>query len=285
MKRFLLLGVSFLSLVPAWVSGQSAYTPDQGKLLVTPSYTYQTFDRFFNSKDSIKLRRFGIEDIQQHAATVSAEYGITHDLAADVSLGYVIAYTDGVLVPGDPKTIDGLNDTLIGLRYRILDETKIDNPWIPTVTARLGAILSGTYDSGFINSPGDGAFGIEPSLRTGRYYENLRLGYYGSTAFRIRFDVPDELVGNVGIYTVLFDRLTLNFGYERLHSISGVNFDSPDFRLDRFRELRQESDTIKYGIGYFDGGGRSYNLNFGNVLNGKNVGESFIIDVSASIPF
>ncbi|MFQ3669929.1 MAG: hypothetical protein SNJ84_00565 [Verrucomicrobiia bacterium] len=280
---YTLMLVCGVGAVRLW--GQGAYTPEAGKFTVTPSYTYQTFDRFYNSKDSIRLRNFGIEDIQQHAASVSAEYGITNDLAVDVTLGYVIAYVDNVLVPGDPKTIDGLNDTLIGLRYRLIDEARMDNLWTPTLTARLGAILSGTYRAGFINSPGDGAFGIEPSLLAGRYYEGLGLGYYASSAFRVRFDVPDEFVGGVGIYKVLFNRLIVSFGYQRLHSISGVDFDSPDFRLDRFQELREESDTIKYGIGYLDPAGNSYNLNFGNVLHGKNVGESFIIDVSATIPF
>jgi hypothetical protein len=276
---------SCLCAFAAW--GQSAYVPLQGELDITPSYTFQTFDRFYSSSSLEKLSTFGLSEITQHNATVAAEYGITEDVAVDVTLGYTHAHMDQVIPGiGNPNTIDGLNDTLIGARWRFLDER--DHPGrvlVPTLTLRAGGIIAGTYDAGFINSPGDGASGGELSLLFGRYYEPWGLGAYGNAGYRILGSgVPDAFIGGLGLYKT-FGGVTVNVGYRRYWSTSGINFDSPEFTFNRFQNLREISDSIEYGVGYTDSGGRSYNLNFLNVLNGQNVGQSFNVNASVTLPF
>jgi len=276
----LILVGSVLSL-----TAQSAYTPPSKTVTITPSYSYKFFDRLRNSRRSVSLQSFGIREIEQHNVTVSTEYGITDDIAVDVSTGYVRSYSDGVFRPGDPENIDGLSDTLIGTRWRFLNDTEFESSWVPTLTARAGAILAGTYEEGFINSPGDGAFGFEYSLLLVDYFQDIGLGYYANLTHRARESVPDEFFGQIGIFKTLFQNITVHAGYQRLQSLSGINVDSPQFTASNFQDLNEISDIVEYGVSYTDPGGRTYSIGAASVVGGKNVAESHTINVSATFSF
>ncbi|MEM1157821.1 MAG: hypothetical protein AAGH72_06165 [Verrucomicrobiota bacterium] len=267
------------------LAAQSAYTPLEKTFTITPSYSYKFFDRLRDSRGSRSLENFGINQIEQHNFTVSAEYGVTDDIAVDVSTGYVRSYSDGVFTPGDPEEIDGLSDTLIGTRWRFLNDAEFEKIWVPTLTARAGAILAGTYEEGFINSPGDGAFGFEYALLISDYFLDLGIGYYANLTHRARESVPDEFFGQVGIFKTLFKDFTVFTGYQRLQSLSGINVDSPQFTASNFQDLNEISDIIEYGVSYTDQGGRTYSIGAASVVGGKNVAESHTINVSATFSF
>src|SRR5262249_14489645 len=135
--------------------GQSAWLPEPRQLLVTPSFTYQTYDRFWAGKTKVPLPTGG--SLNQETAAFTLEYGLCEAAAADISFGYV--WTDSKGFGGGKQTDDGLTDTTFGLRWRFLDETKAPCKFAPTLALRVGGIISGTYDENFPFSGGDGASG------------------------------------------------------------------------------------------------------------------------------
>ncbi len=263
---------------------QTPYPVPTGKTELTASFSFQTYDQFFDSSRSVSLSAFGIKQIDQYSANLYAEHGLSEDVTLDLMLGWTWATMNTPLVAGQPAEIDGLNDTVLGLRWRFLDEQK--TPSLPTLALRVGGTLGGSYESGFINSPGKGASGAEYGLLLGKYYEACRTGIYSSLLHKL-FDgsAPDQLHFGLGIYYLVSDRISIFANYRRIESLSGVDFDSPAFNLGRFRELREKSDNLEYGVGYTDAMGRNYGLTLYHVLDGSNSAKKFGLNASVSIPF
>ena len=187
---------------------QSVWLPDPGQLVVTPGYTYQTYDEFLVGHTKTKLPA----DIVQQTVYLGLEYGFTPKFAADLTLGYTRVDFDPPGA-GDFKR-DGLDDTRLGLRYRVIDENAGNRAWVPAVGLRLGGIIAGTYDIPTslppIN-PGDGANGIETSLQSGKTFGNTGFGAYADIGYRWRdHDVPADLFGGAGVFKHL-GPVTLNF--------------------------------------------------------------------------
>jgi len=268
------------------VHAQSAYTPPARTGSVTPSFSYQTFDNFYDSNEVVSLSSVGINGIQQYTISIAAEYGITDDIAVDALLGWTWAEMNNPIGPGDPTSIDGLNDTLLGARWRFLDENKFDAWWVPTLTIRAGATIAGSYRAGFINSPGNGASGAEYNLLFAKYYAPWDLGLYGSLSHKLYAEnVPNKFEGSIGFYKGFNNGFNLFIGYRRVQSLSGINFDSPAFNTSRFQELREIADNVEYGVTYTDSGGRTYGLTFYNVLSGENTAQKFGLSASMNLPF
>ena len=164
-SQFLLAGVVLLASVPAY--GTSAYLPLEGRFTLSGSYIFETFDEFWAGRKKMDLP----DDIHQHTVSVGLEYGLLDDVALDLTLGYTRTSFSSV------DDLDGLNDTTLGVRWRMFDEFRYDSPYIPTLTLRLGGIIEGSYDTvttGAPNSPGDGASGIETSLLFGKVFWSHR---------------------------------------------------------------------------------------------------------------
>ncbi len=281
-----LIVLAVLSCHVPFLQAQSAYTPTARTGNVTPSFSFQTFDSFYDSNRVNDLSAFGISYIRQYSISVAAEYGITDDIAVDALLGWTWANMDNPLVPGNPTSIDGLNDTLLGLRWRFLDEAQFESSWVPTLTLRAGATIAGSYQAGFINSPGNGASGGDYNLLFGKYYAPWDAGVYGELSHKLYAqNVPNKFEGNIGVYKGFNNGLNLFVGYRRVQSLGGINFDSPAFNLGRFQELREISDNLEYGVSYTDGGGRTYGLTFYNVVGGQNTSKKFGVSASVNFPF
>ena len=73
---------------------------------------------------------------------------------------------------GDNESYSGLYDSNVAVTWRFVDEL-ISNA--PSVALRVGAIIAGAYDTGYINSLGDGGHGIETSLVIGRFGSRRRV--------------------------------------------------------------------------------------------------------------
>src|SRR5258708_5181524 len=139
MNTFKLAAAGILAAVSFRASAQSVWLPKNGELIIAPGYTYQTYDEFTAGTARVKLPA----DIVQQSGFVNFDYGITPRLAADFTIGYTRVDFEP---PGGPHfKRDGLDDTRIGLRYRLVDENLGGHPWIPAVALRTGGIISGTY--------------------------------------------------------------------------------------------------------------------------------------------
>ena len=275
--QFLLVGVVLLASVSAY--GQTAYVPAQGNFSLSSSYIFETFDEFWMGRKKTRLP----DDIHQHTVSVGLEYSLLSDVALDFTLGY----TRTSFSPVDD--LDGLNDTHLGVRYRILDEFRFDSPYVPTLTLRLGGIIEGSYDTvttGAPNSPGDGASGVETSLLFGKIFEDTDIGLTGDIGYRHRdSNVPDDFFVSVGFDKILFGYILTGFHYRHTQGLSGIDIGSPGFDPSRFPEVKEISDNVQVDLGYVGARGEYLGVIFAWTIAGRNTGEKFVLGPVASYPF
>ena len=275
--QFLLAGVILLASVPA--SGQSAYVPLEGRFTLSGSYVFETFDEFWRGRKKTRLP----DDIHQHTVSVGLEYGLFDDVALDLTLGYTRSSF------GSADDIDGLNDTSLGVRWRIFDEFRSDLSYLPTLTVRLGGIIEGSYDTittGPPHSPGDGASGVETSLLFGKVFGATDMSVSGDVGYRHRdSNVPDDFFVSVGLDKIFFEYILAGFHYRHTQGLSGIDIGSPGFDPSRFPEVKEISDNVQAELGYIGARGQYFGLIAAWTIAGRNTGKKLILGPVASFPF
>jgi len=268
---------------------QSAWLPEAGEFIVTPGFTFSTFDEFWVGGTLVGPLKANDESLNQYTGYIGLEYGILENLSADLTMGYTWTSSTTTLGEGD----DGLADTLFGLTYRFVEETEA----IPAIAFRVGGILAGTYDEGTPFSAGDGANGIETSLLFGKSFGDSGFGVYGDVGYRVRDNpVPNEWFTSAGAFKQfegLFngeDALTFNVGYRYVGSVDGLDIGGPGFdpakgEIQGFPAVKEVNHLLEGAIGYTDAGGRLYQFTVAGSLDGENTGDKIIFGVSISVPF
>ena len=275
MKKPLIL-LSFAAAALPALAQTSAYTPAPGQLVVSPAYAYQNFEDFWMGRNDASLKP---DDVTQHTGVIAFDFGITDRLAADVQVGYSRTESKAF---GGSNSDDGMTDSLIGLRYKLIDETKVNCRWSPTFTLRVGAIIEGTYDAGLPFSAGDGGSGFETSLQFGKSIGSTGLALYGDIGYRNRNQtVPDDIFGSLGLSYTFAQAITLSGGYRHIQSLSGTDIGAPGFTFPSLREINQLAEV---SLSYTDKGGRTYALFGAFSLDGRNSGDKTIFGATISIP-
>ncbi|MDX1984954.1 MAG: hypothetical protein SFV51_32075 [Bryobacteraceae bacterium] len=253
---------------------QSAWLPPPRKVVLTPAFVYQGFDRFWMGGNRATLS----DPVRQRSLTLGVEYGISRKLAADFTAGYTGTRTTAF---GGNGTDTGMTDTLAGIRYRLVDEAAAGSRWLPTIAARIGVIAGGSYRPNYPFSAGDGASGGEISLLLGKAFSDAGLGAYGDIGFRKRARrVPDDLFGSAGIYKTV-KKVSLSAGYRQASGLSGMDIGDSGFTFPRLKEIVK---SLELGLG-FTGKGVYYQLFSAHALGGRNTGAKLVVGVSASFSF
>ena len=267
---------SALGLASSTACSQSAWLPPEGRFQVTPSYVYQSFQTFWMGTHRTKLS----DPVVQHSATISMEYGVAESFALDAAVGY--SRVDSKAFGPTSLSDDGLSDTRLGLRWRIVDERMSRCAYAPTVTLRVGGIIAGSYEAGPPFAPGDGAHGGEFSVLAAKAFGSTGFGLYGEGGYRIRSrPVPDDAFASIGAYQTL-GAFTLHVAYQHTQGLSGSDIGDPGFK---FPELKEVNQIVEIGLGFTDSGKRYYQI-FGALnVGGRNTGDKQIIGASASFPF
>lgn len=256
------------------VGAQSAWLPEPRQLIVTPSFSYQTYDEFWAGDTKVDLT----DDVEQYFGGIMLEYGITPVLAADLTMGYTRTDTSAFGANDDD---DGLADTTFGLRWKFLDENKTTTAYAPTLTLRAGGIIEGTYDENFPFSAGDGASGAQISLLMGKEFGHSGFGIFGDIGYRYRSeDVPEDLFGSFGAYQRI-KAFTLSVAYRHIQGLSGDDIGDPGFTFPAVREIQQ---NVEAGLGFTDRGGRFYQFFYSHTFEGENTGKKDIFGLAASFP-
>lgn len=276
-----------LCLAPLGGLAQSAWIPEQQELRATPGFSFSTFDEFWVGRTKVKSDG----DLDQYSGYVSLEYGILKNLAADATIGYTATDTDAFdTAPFGGASDEGLADTYLGLRYRVIDERTAGSRWAPTLTLRAGAVIPGTYDSNLPFSAGDGAHAFEGSVLFGKAIGNFGFGLYGDIGYRVRESpVPDDVFGTVGIYQQI-DAFTLTVGYRHTQGLSGLDIEGAGWdpgagRSSGFPALREITQIVEGGISYTDKGRRNYQITVGRSVDGRNTGDRLIVGVNVTFSF
>lgn len=256
--------------------GQTAWLPPQGRFSVNPSYTFSTFEKFWLGRTKSRLP----DDQEQHSFSVSVEYGLFDNVALDLTVGYTRTSF------GPEGDTDGLDDTTLGVRWRLVDEFQLDSSYVPTLTLHVGGIIAGTYETGAVGSAGDGASGIEISLLFGKTFGDTGFGLSGSVGYRYRMeDAPDDFFASIGGYKTFLKGFVVSAAYRHVQGLSGLDIGEPGFTPERFPETQEIFDSVEAGLGYIDKGGRYYGIFVARTLDGKNTAEKPIVGALLSFPF
>jgi hypothetical protein len=276
MRRPILLA-GFLTLLALPAAAATPWIPVEGDLEVGTSFQFEAFDELYEGSSLVP---FPPGNLDQASTRLYLDYGLWEDFAVDARIGWTGTFSQGA------SGTNGLDDTYLGLSWRVLDELGADNRWVPTLTLRAAAIIAGTYDaSTFPVAPGDGASGGEFELAIGKLAGR---GFAASLVggYRVRNNnVPDDWKIRVGLSQTLFDRLTLGLGFLQDTSISGLDVDDPGFGPGLAPQLREIYSNIEAWVGLVDSRGVNYDVGYAHTLAGRNVGKKHIVSFLVTIPF
>lgn len=257
-------------------SANSPWPLEKGALDLTPFVIYETFDEFYKAEARTD---FPPGRYKQIVAGISLEYGVFDDLTVDLTLAYVRGF-------GDVPVNDGLYDTHLGLRYRILDEFESEHEWMPTLSFRFGGIIAGSYEVEglFPGIPGDKASGIEGEFLMGKLLPH-GVGIITALGLRAReLSVPLEWHFRIGAFKTFFDSVVVSAAFDQWRATSGIDIGGPGFTPDRFRELKEITQNIEVAIAYTDRGGRYYSSYYTRTVGGRNTGIKNIVGGMITIP-
>lgn len=283
MRALLVTSMTFLVWLPspaAFAEG-SAWLPEPQTGYVSLSYVYQTADEFYRAA-SKRPTPGGGEDLSQGTAWLSFSYAFSDSLAMDFQAG--VAKSDFVTGPGIPTPNDsfkGLADTTVGLTWRIVDETVSE---LPSIALRAAGIIAGNYETGYINSLGDGGDGFEVSAIVGKFLTD-RISMSAEVGYRDRnSDIPANYYANLSGLFLVNEQLALGLGYNVVNASSGLDIGDPGFSPDRFPELEEDTESAMVRL-FYNFGSFGVNLFYGKVFDGRNTAASDIAGATISYAF
>jgi hypothetical protein len=260
--------------------GQFAFLPRPRQFRVTPVYSFSRADHFFDGNG----QQFSLPDIMtENSGLILTEYAIRPYLAADLTLGVV-----GMKALAH-SSVD-MADTQFGLRWRLLDEDlKESEPYVPTLTLRLGGSVHGTHSANAVFAADQGASGLETRAILSDSLGQTGFSIYGDFGWRwFANDVPQQFFGSAGAgYTLkLKGRLqsaTANFGYAFNRSLFGDTLTAlPPYDWAHAQAMTQ---SLQAGLATTDRRGRRYQLFIESDLGGRNIARATAIGVFVRFPF
>ena len=283
MKRFYLIAVAAVAFAfshgsSAFASG-SAWLPAPGEGSVTLSYVWQNADEFYagSTKESTPLG----EDLTQQTVWVDAEYGLSDSIAIDFRAGLARGSFVEEAPPAKADDENGLTDINLGVTWRVVDEVVSSGP---SIAFRLGGIKSGSYDTGYINSIGDGADGVEFSGIIGKFITD-NIAVSGEAGYRYRNDIPNNVFVNLSGGILLMDRLGVSVNYELTNAESGLDVGGPGFSPDRFPETEEDIHVLGSALSLTLSEQVNLGASYGRVIDGRNTAASDIFSVSLGYSF
>jgi hypothetical protein len=279
-----------LSCFPlACLAEGSPWLPEPSSGNINLSYVYQNADKFYNKERRV-LTPGGGEDLEQQTVWLSANYAIMDNLAIDMKTGW--AKSQFALVgPTISESFDGMVDSSIGITWRFVDEW-ISESGLPSMAIRVAGIIAGDYETGYINSIGDGGDGGEISFLMGKIFGD-KLGLSTEVGYRDRTDeIPEEIFVNLGAY-YLMGPMTASLEYKWNNALDGLQIGEPGFapdpinqpKLRRFPELEEDFRAIAFGLSYRIGETVNIGVNFASVVDGRNTNDANAVGLTIGYSF
>ena len=268
------------------------WLPIPGNGDVGISYVHQSADEFWHCTTP-ECPKGGVEktptpgggkDLRLSTLWLSAGYGISDNVALDAQLGWAKSDYAGA---GPKKmgadSLNGIADFNVGLRWRITDELISD--W-PSIALRVGAILAGNYDIGYINSLGDGGDGLEASVIVGKFVSE-RVGVSGELGYRNRNNgIPAETFLNLSGLAVVNEAVSLGVDYRRVNaSGSGIEIGGPGFSPARFPEVEEDASMLAGRMFWQLADSINLSMFYGKTLDGRNTAASNAFGVTLGRSF
>ena len=300
-----------VAAVLASLTGQPAFaqgTPwiaEPGTGTISFTYANQSAKEFWRPVDGTVTKVTGPlgptgASLAQNTMWFGANYAVNDFVALDIQSAFASSMVTGAVGPsGGQESYSGLFDSNVALTFRLVDELISD---APSVAVRIGGILAGAYDTGYINSLGDGGHGVETSLIVGKF--GNAAGFSAEVGLRMRgstdvntqavggamasgetVDIPNDMFVNLGLFIPAGSAVTLGVDYRMVNAMSGLDIGGMGFSPSRFPGLEEDAHIV---------GGRllanvtdTVNLNvfFGQVVADKNTAASRIFGAGIGFGF
>jgi hypothetical protein len=277
-NRFIfVLGLLSIPASTTLANELSPYTPVKGGSEVELSVSRQSADTFNPGKARAALP----VDLRQTSIVMDASYGLTDKLSVDFRLGYAKSKfaVDPVLAP--QGGLDGLNDVVIGLRYKLVDE--VDGGPL-TATLGASAIIDGGYRTGAITAVGDGGSGGQVVLAIGRQFGAISLT--SNLGYRARSNnIPDELFGGTQLGITFADRISIFGSLSFTDSSNGLEIGGPGFSPARFPEVEEDYKVWSIGSAISLTENVALNASFGQKFDGRNTARSNFFRIGLGFSF
>lgn len=286
MRPTIVIWLCLLALVST-SRATDAYVPAPGTGSLYPVTSVQWATDFWFDDNKATLPGH----LTQTTVGVDAEYGVAEDLAVDLSVGFsMVNYQGGplgglVLTQDGENTRHGLTDIRFGASWRLLDEFTSVHEATPTITLRVGGIVAGTYETGFLNAVSDGADGWEVGLKFGKVFIAANAGIYGDVTHRwLSTSTPDEWEAGLGLFKTV-GNFTYTIGLREKQSVGGIDILGPGFTLDRFTDVREKNRTAEIGATWNLSSNSFLSLGYARTLDGENTPKKNVLVTAFGIQF
>lgn len=296
MKKLSLIAISavmaIFSYLPLANAGNSAWLPAPGGGSVSLSLIYQNAEKFY-AGDMKTTGPLAEDDLTQKTATLQVKYGLMDSVALDLSVGGSEASKPGA-GPKESDDESGVTDINVGLTVRVVDEAVTRQA--PSIAVRLGGIKAGSYDTGYINSIGDGGDGFEASAIAGRFLSD-NFAISGELGYRmLNDDIPNVLFASVTGSLLFADMFGLSVNYSMENATDGIDIGGTPDANPRFHDtgamnrknfplVEEDVHTLGSTLTFLVGNGASISGSYARVIDGRNTGEYNIFAVSLGYSF
>ncbi len=289
-----------LSAPPASAQG-TPWLAEPGTGAVNISFVNQNATEFFRQTTKVKgpLEATGA-NLAQNTMWFGVNYAISDAVAIDVQSAWARSFVAGGAGPsGGQESYSGMFDSTVAVTLRVVDELISD---APSVALRVGAIIPGSYDTGYINSLGDGGAGVETSLIVGKFGSvagvSAEIGYRnrastevntravgGAAAGGEKVDIPADVFLNLGLFIPAGDRVTVGADYRMVKALSGIDIGGAGFSPSRFPGLQEDAHIVGGRLMADVADNVSLNGFVGRVVAGRNTAASLLISLGVSLSF
>ena len=272
--------VGLWSTAPAFADG-TAWLTEPGSGYASISLVSQVADEYFRGK--VKRPTPRGEDLAQNTVWLTANYGFADSWAVDAQVGWARSeFIVGPMIPTPMENFSGVVDSTIGVTWRINDELASD---LPSVALRGAAIIAGNYETGYINSLGDGGDGWEFSVIVGEFV-SARLGLSAEFGYRSReANIPDETFTNLSGVWLLGEKLSLGLDYRLVDARSGLDIGGEGFDPTRFPEVEEDSEIVAGRLYYNATDALSFAVFHAAAVGGRNSPASAVYGATVSYSF
>jgi hypothetical protein len=268
--------------------------PEQGQFIAgfvyeqSESYHIYTGGQYHNVTWMSGGEHYGIDINQGYLAL---QYGLNDRWALDLNVGYTSLgwrYFDN----GGIESTSGIMDSSFGVRYQIFNELKeTNNPWVPTLTFRAGAVMPGTFSESFIFAPGSRSTAIEPELLLRKHFGWPGLGLYGDALYRYNMTIGnDQYIIAAGLFQQI-KGWEIDAGYKHLQTLSGTGItwlgDPSAYNPNIIypRDPKENNDAIQFGFSYTTSKRHwRYGFTLTSVVDGNNTDAKLVLGGSIDIP-
>ncbi len=280
--RLIILMVAVISTMgsSAFADGVTPWLPAPSSGVASLSFVTQNATEYYRAT---KRPTPGPgNDLGQNTLWIGGIYSISDAFAVDLRTGVARSYASAGPTGGRDH-YQGVTDSNIGLTWRIVDE--MENPSLPTVALRGGAIIAGSYETGAINALGDGANGLELSALAGKYFAD-RVAMSGEVGYRGRDEnVPEDFFLNVSGGVLVHDRVALGINYKLIDAQSGLQIGTPPFTASRFPEVEEDIQFLSGTASVNVTDQMNLALSYGEVIDGRNTAKSKVWSFTTSYAF